>query len=274
MNSNEKFIHHHTKTSHKRMEAMVIYALHYALRDVKILSQYYVQTECKKTFFIDAYFPDIKLAIEVDEPYHDQQKETDSEREKEIKKMLDCTFLRVHHRSSIYEQVDQIVNLVKEKIKLQGVKPWEYKLKALQGNSGEYTEENLNKLKDAGIPELMSVFSSELEEEGFELSEKPNSRGIPSPGNGEHGFLAKHSQIEFAIFARASGIINIRVMDFDDSLKVPIAKYLLARQTKNDNPPRYYAIAKNNGNSFKDKNEAKKALYDFLEALRFDLDNN
>ena len=34
-----------TNTSHKRYESMVVYALHYALRDVKIESQFHVKLD-------------------------------------------------------------------------------------------------------------------------------------------------------------------------------------------------------------------------------------
>ena len=46
-------------------------------------------------YFLDGYCPALNLAIEVDEKYHNKQKEQDMFRQTEIEKELNCTFLRV-----------------------------------------------------------------------------------------------------------------------------------------------------------------------------------
>ena len=46
-------------------------------------------------YFIDGYIPEIKLAIEIDEEHHTQQKENDVVRQKEIEDLLDCKFIRI-----------------------------------------------------------------------------------------------------------------------------------------------------------------------------------
>lgn len=50
----------------------------------------------KKKYRIDLYFPVHRIAVECDETYHlkPKNKDTDGEREKEIKGLLDCTFIR------------------------------------------------------------------------------------------------------------------------------------------------------------------------------------
>ncbi|WP_368151458.1 AbaSI family restriction endonuclease [Aeromonas sp. R2-4] len=75
-----------------------MYALHYALRDVKLMSQYPVDK-----YFIDGYFPDLKIAVEIDEPYHNRQKEDDLKRESDIKAELDCEFFRINVSEPVYE---------------------------------------------------------------------------------------------------------------------------------------------------------------------------
>lgn len=45
--------------------------------------------------FIDLYYPDLKLAIEIDEDHHLQQVEEDLNREKTITNCLNCDFIRI-----------------------------------------------------------------------------------------------------------------------------------------------------------------------------------
>jgi very-short-patch-repair endonuclease len=46
-------------------------------------------------YFLDGYIPEINLAIEVDEKYHENNKEKDIKREEYIKQKLGCKFLRI-----------------------------------------------------------------------------------------------------------------------------------------------------------------------------------
>ena len=95
MNNNEKYIHANTRTSHKRLESMVLYALHYRLRNVLIHSQFPVLVPgADAVYYLDAYLPALKLAIEIDEPHHDRQVERDAEREDNVKEILGCEFRR------------------------------------------------------------------------------------------------------------------------------------------------------------------------------------
>jgi len=63
----------------------------------KIIPQYEIGG-----YFIDGYFPFLKLAIEVDEPIHQYQIEKDIEREEYIKEKLNCTFIRIGIPKEIY----------------------------------------------------------------------------------------------------------------------------------------------------------------------------
>lgn len=46
-------------------------------------------------YFLDGYIPEINLSIEVDEKYHENQKEKDLEREEFIIAKLGCRFMRI-----------------------------------------------------------------------------------------------------------------------------------------------------------------------------------
>jgi len=56
----------------------------------KIIRQYQV---CG--YFIDGYIPEFNLAIEIDEKYHNNRKEKDKIRQKEIEEKLKCIFKRI-----------------------------------------------------------------------------------------------------------------------------------------------------------------------------------
>ena len=107
--SNELYIQKNTRTSHKRWESMALYALHYALRDVEIISQYKVGL-----YFIDAYIPTANLAIEIDEEYHENNKTKDNQRQQFIENSLGCTFIRVDVQKNFYDQIDSIVLFIED----------------------------------------------------------------------------------------------------------------------------------------------------------------
>ena len=46
-------------------------------------------------YFIDGYCPVYNLAVEIDEPFHNNQLEKDKEREQNIKNELNCVFIRI-----------------------------------------------------------------------------------------------------------------------------------------------------------------------------------
>ena len=265
MNSNEKFVHQNTRTSHKRLESMVVYALHYALRDVEILSQHSVVSK-GKTYLIDAYLPSIKLAVEIDEPHHELQIENDKEREKTIREHLGCEFKRINCHSSIYEQVDELVNYIKAQIKRSGIPPWRHEPRTFNLRSGEYSQANIEALEKNNIPDLMAVVAEELRSEGSEIYDG-RINGIPSQANGELGFLLKKDGITFAIYARSTGTIRVRVMDYEDdeALKEVCEDLLHARQEHSRYPKgaMYFALP-DNKNSYPNWEEAKVAFYEFL----------
>ena len=46
-------------------------------------------------YFLDGYIPELNLAIEIDEDWHNNRKERDAIRQKEIEEELGCNFLRI-----------------------------------------------------------------------------------------------------------------------------------------------------------------------------------
>ena len=59
----------------------------------KIKPQHFVLNK----YYIDYYFPEHKLTVEIDEKVHlDRNEDKDKKREKEIKEELDCEFTRIN----------------------------------------------------------------------------------------------------------------------------------------------------------------------------------
>ena len=64
------------------------------LRELKPLTQHYVPLSNSNYALIDLYYPQIELAIEVDEPHHLEHQEADKERQAGIEKLIKCDFIR------------------------------------------------------------------------------------------------------------------------------------------------------------------------------------
>ena len=84
-----------------------------------ILQSFVPRQPSNKRAFIDLYYPTIKLAIEIDEKYHDKSQEEDADREREIKNSIDCEFLRIDAKIDTFNIGDAILtinNRIKQKI--------------------------------------------------------------------------------------------------------------------------------------------------------------
>lgn len=238
--ANEEFIFLNTKTSHKRFESMVVYALHFALRDLELRSQYHVQMGNNK-YLIDLYSPALKLAIEIDEPYHfqNEQKEKDENREQQIKHKLGCEFYRIDCNKPIYAQVDGLIALIKRR----RYDIWQYTRPNYQKNSGEYSSRHWKKLEESGViyevEKLREKLSNEL---GFLVDDSP-VHGIPGKSNGEYGFIvwSNNSPHKLAVYARASHLWHVRIV----KTEAPDENLMKPRQLrKKSGIPKYYQIDK------------------------------
>ena len=83
----------------------------------KIKPQHFVLNK----YYIDLYFPEHKLTVEVDEkPHLDRNKDEEKKREKEIKEELGCEFIRINpskERFNINVELDKIHNHITESTK-------------------------------------------------------------------------------------------------------------------------------------------------------------
>ena len=76
-----------------REEYIIASQIEQVLANEKIKPQHFVLNK----YYIDYYFPEHKLAVEIDGKAHlDRNEDKDKKREKEIKEELDCEFIRIN----------------------------------------------------------------------------------------------------------------------------------------------------------------------------------
>ena len=200
---NERYIQEKTRTSHKRWESMVIYALHYALRNVQINSQHSVENIYK----IDAYLPAIKLAIEIDEEYHLNNLVNDNIRQKFIEQTLGCTFIRINVTENVYDQVDRIVKYVNE----YNLPAWVHEIPQTITNTGEFSATKRDKLEKSGTYIFIEKFKSKCIEMGLTvLKEKTDGSG-----NGMIGVDIFFDGLTLKAITGTSKKIKFQVLAFD-----------------------------------------------------------
>lgn len=214
--NNEKYVKENTSTSHKRYESMVMYALHYALRDVLLESQYSVRVSNDEQYFLDGYFPELRLAIEVDEEHHLGTQEHDEKRQKLIKKHLACDFIRIDvTEGSIYEQVDSIVSEVRQRIEAQQIPKWDHIVP--EAYSGEFTNDNLKALLDSNTYQFVDEFRARCLENGLNVQECDIQGHIPE-GNGYLGFLINLEGLQLSVSVTKTKKPKILVTKKDERL--------------------------------------------------------
>ena len=59
------------------------------------MTQHHVKRVDNKYYLLDLYYPQIGLAIEVDEPYHQATREQDKYRQEIVAEKLSCGFERI-----------------------------------------------------------------------------------------------------------------------------------------------------------------------------------
>ncbi len=174
---------------------------------------------------LDLYIPDIKLAVEIDEPHHDRQKDEDSVRQKIIEEGLNCDFVRLRAKSpeeskSLFQQVEELFKIIEERIEKYKPAPWEIKKisRRIVSNPPSkeqgYSEENLKKLLEANIPELVEEMISDLTALGLQLSPE---MGPVTPGNGELGFSVVMPDIKFSVSVRPNKLSKLLITEYTPS---------------------------------------------------------
>lgn len=101
----------HVATSRKEIEFVKLLESIIKPLGLTLVTQYHVEG-----FRIDAYIPEVNLAIEYDEEAHKYQKDADKLRESIIKKKLGCTFLRVSEHESDGTNVGKVMKVLFKKM--------------------------------------------------------------------------------------------------------------------------------------------------------------
>lgn len=198
--SNEIYIQKNTRTSHKRWESMVLYALHFALRNIRIESQYKVGI-----YFIDAFLPEANLAIEIDEEHHKLNKLNDMYRQSVIEKMIGCKFIRIDVEQDVYVQIDRIINYV-ENLNLP---KWTYEPPIFQ--DGNYSRTKNAKLEANGIYDFVEKLLARCSELELNTSDLISS----DSGNGMLGFRVNFDGLVLQLITGVSKKIKFQVYEFD-----------------------------------------------------------
>jgi len=106
----------------KKYESYVISRIIHLLndRELELTTQQLVRTKNGR-FLLDLYFPQLKLAIEVDEPHHDAQVNHDKTREKAVVEVGDVHFERVRIKdqsnSAVNFRIDEVIGVIRQKKK-------------------------------------------------------------------------------------------------------------------------------------------------------------
>lgn len=200
----------------KRWESLVLHALAFALRDVHISFQHHVPVALpgRKRFLIDAYFPAIELAVEVDEDYHgtEDQKAADRLREAEIRRLLGCDFRRIDvWGAPVFPQIDGLVNMVRERLAARRIEPW-FRPAPEERAGGEFKAKNIDELERAGTFAFMEDFADEVRKLGF-VVQAGSINNVPSPASGEAGFILRFEDLVFTVNKRKTPGLRLLVAD-------------------------------------------------------------
>lgn len=123
-----------SKLQHKKYEFYVISRIIHLLNDTEIqfTTQQVVRKTDGKRYIIDLYFPQFKLAVEVDENYHDSQIETDKLREREVIAYTEAEIVRIccNHQASlktVHSDIDNLVEKIRQlKLETKDFVPYSY----------------------------------------------------------------------------------------------------------------------------------------------------
>lgn len=147
----------------KKHENYVITALLHdeRLRDLKPVTQYYVPLSDSKYALLDLYYPQINLAIEVDEPHHLEHKDEDDAREKAIKDKLQCKFIRfnvdkgniISDIATAKKEMLELMKTLKAKNEFEAWRPIE--TLDIEAAKEKYTNTLFIKIRGQFEPEIM-----------------------------------------------------------------------------------------------------------------------
>ena len=99
------------RTTKKVHENFVVSSLFHEplLADLMPLTQHYLRRDEVRYALVDLYYPQLHIAIEIDEPHHQKYQEQDKERQREIEQKNSCEFFRIDiSKSNILEQISSL----------------------------------------------------------------------------------------------------------------------------------------------------------------------
>lgn len=168
------------KLKFKKTESYVIHRIWDKLDDshIQFVIQQLVKLPNGKRALADLYLPQIGLFVEVNEPYHEWQKEADKKRNETIIEITNNNLLIIQCGNSekpgewlsleeIHKQIDNVVDVIKTKIALTpDLKPW---------NSNECLSVEYHKKKGCfrlndslrTIDDICAVFSTRPKHRGY-----------------------------------------------------------------------------------------------------------
>ncbi len=203
----ERFYHPQTAKldQRRKWQSMAIWPVVYRFGD-RLKMEFEYQ---HGSFRVDLYIPSIKLAVEIDEPFHDRHQEADAARQGQIASELGCDFVRVRVKDptgkTLFQQVEELCGHIARRV--DQLKPPEWNVAAKKvyrvtpSREGGYSQAHLLALKQANIPERVEEMMKDLAALGLEVSE---DMGPVVASNGELGFSIVMSGIKFVVSIRAN----------------------------------------------------------------------
>jgi len=109
------------RTAYKKHENYVIGSLLHdeSLSELKPCTQYYVKriSEDAGYALIDIYYPQIKLAVEIDEPHHAKNVGDDEKRQRVVEDDLRCEFIRIDiKKGNVANQIRSLKERINKKV--------------------------------------------------------------------------------------------------------------------------------------------------------------
>lgn len=116
------------KTAYKAHENYIIGSLLHDenLNELKPVTQYYVKRNDEKYALIDLFYPQLNLAIEIDEPAHEKNFEDDNYRQSDIEKNINCNFFRIKiNDGDVFDQIKKLKYYIKKLKSENDFNKWE-----------------------------------------------------------------------------------------------------------------------------------------------------
>ena len=108
------------RTAYKKHESYVIGSLLHDtnLSEIKPCTQYYVKRKDGGYALLDLFYPQINLAVEIDEPHHENHRSHDGLRQEVVEQDLQCGFIRIEvSKGNVPDQIATLKAAIQLKAK-------------------------------------------------------------------------------------------------------------------------------------------------------------